>query len=56
MGSGGLCVELLVFCPGSFCLFWTGVWGGMLMVDGVLERVGIVLVHRCEACDGPGGH
>ena len=29
---------------------------GMLMIEGALERAGVILVHRCEACDGPGGH
>ena len=29
---------------------------GMLMIEGALERAGVILVHHCEACDGPGGH
>ena len=29
---------------------------GMLMIEGALECVGIVLLHRCKACDGPRGH
>lgn len=44
-------LNCLCFVQVRFCLVWTVI---MLMV--LLERVGVVLVHRCEACDGPGGH
>ena len=29
---------------------------GILMIEGALERVGVILVHRREACDGPGSY